>query len=527
MISNLTEAQRKWIKDVVFTFLLDFELHMLPGKLSYNILQIFYHNTVSLKLKDAEIDITEEDVYDVFGMPHGGLSINLGTEEDYKERINAWHAQFNTEQVTAQKIVQAMKFQSVSDNFKLNFLVLMSNVLIGTTSCSYVDKQLLRFADSLDNLERYNWPEFLLGYLVFATESWNNTTSTFFRGSLIFLTLFYVDRVRNKGIKLVERQFPSYIGWTHEKLKERQSLELFTGVFGVGCRMKPLREVLNEKDPSEHQPKKADETNIDWDDWNMWKTIDEMEAEYNKKNEASQHRDGNCESDDVDNDNYQKELEMEMSQEDILDELTRRSQDILDAKFRFDDDMKKAREKFPESYSLKLIDEVMNENFLVHRESTPQNDSPVHPTKDSHPTMDADENQQLNQDTTHLQGQQEELVDDFERDLSPATVKHLEIVEQIYSTLQDGKNKKPSYDKDNDSRYIPSFSLGMHDEINEDVPELNIAQEQKRQKSTRFEKIGPHARSPYIDRVVDIGKQIVSLDFGIWCFLVQKEKDPP
>ena len=67
---------------------------MLPGKLSYNILQIFDHNTVSLKLKDAEINITEEDVFNVYGMPHGGLSIILGTEEDYKERINAWHAQF-------------------------------------------------------------------------------------------------------------------------------------------------------------------------------------------------------------------------------------------------------------------------------------------------------------------------------------------------------------------------------------------------------------------------------------------------
>ena len=96
----------------------------------------------------------------------------------------------------------------------------------------------------------------------------------------------------------------------------------------------------------------------------------------------------------------------------------------------------------------------------------------------------------------------------------------------INSTLQDRNNEKPSDDKYNDGRYIPSFSLGIDDEINEDIPELNIAQEQKRQKSTRFKKIGPHARSPYIDRVVDIGKQIVSVDFGIWCFLVQKEKDP-
>ena len=44
----------------------------------------------------------------------------------------------------------------------------------------------------------------------------------------------------------------------------------------------------------------------------MWKTVDEMEAEYSKKNEASQDR---SQSDNVDNDNYQQEPKMETSQE--------------------------------------------------------------------------------------------------------------------------------------------------------------------------------------------------------------------
>ena len=101
---------------------------------------------------------------------------------------------------------------------------------------------------------------------------------------------------------------------------------------------------------------------------------------------------------------------------DIVDELTRRAQDILDANFQFDDDMKKARDKFPESYSLKLIEEVMNENFPIHQESPTPNDSPFHQTTDAHPTMDVDEYQQLDQDKNHLQAKQGEAVNDFERD---------------------------------------------------------------------------------------------------------------
>ncbi|KAK1397479.1 hypothetical protein POM88_007342 [Heracleum sosnowskyi] len=174
MLYCLTEEQKQWVRHSGFGEVLDFELEMLPGPFAYNILQIFEHNSVSLRLSNGEINIREEDVSDVLGLPHGRESIMLGENDEYQGRVNEWLSQFsNKEQITTFK-VQQMKGHELTENFKLNFLIVLSNVLVGT---------------------------------------WNRSASVFFNGSLIFLTLLYVDRVRHKGIKLVERQTPSYKGW--------------------------------------------------------------------------------------------------------------------------------------------------------------------------------------------------------------------------------------------------------------------------------------------------------------------------
>uniref|UniRef100_A0A164VIV6 Ubiquitin-like protease family profile domain-containing protein n=1 Tax=Daucus carota subsp. sativus TaxID=79200 RepID=A0A164VIV6_DAUCS len=173
--------------------------------------------------------------YDVFGLPNGGHPLVLASPGKYSERIKDWHAQFTLpDQITTQMIVQVMKNQEVNDTFKLNFLVVMSNVLIGTKGASYVDKQLLQLDDNLDNLKKYNSVDFLLSYL-----------------------LLYVDSVRHKGINLVDRQFPSYTGSTLERLRERQEIEVIDGVFGVGSIQPSLKEYLQKIDPSE-APKTKD-----------------------------------------------------------------------------------------------------------------------------------------------------------------------------------------------------------------------------------------------------------------------------
>lgn len=192
MVYYLTEEQKQWAKDSGFEHLLDFCLEMLPSRLSYNIFQIFDRNSVSLKLKNKELPITEEDVFDVFGLPFGGEPIMLGSVDFYENRIKEWSQQFpadKQDQITTIMVVQAMKGQELTQNFKLNFLIVMSNVLCGTATHSYIDKQILRLHGNLDDCYKYNWAEYLINYLVAGTKTWNRTISTFFRGSLIFLTV--------------------------------------------------------------------------------------------------------------------------------------------------------------------------------------------------------------------------------------------------------------------------------------------------------------------------------------------------
>lgn len=167
---------------------------MLPGPFSYNVLQIFEHNSVSLRLSNGHINIVEEDVVDVLGLPKGGDSIMLGSHDEYKERLAKWQSQFpmtkkDQEQITTSKVVEKMKGPELTENFKLNFLIVMSNVLVGTSSNSYVDKQILRFDHDLDKCYDCNWAEYLLNALVSGMASWNCSTSLFFNGSLIFLTV--------------------------------------------------------------------------------------------------------------------------------------------------------------------------------------------------------------------------------------------------------------------------------------------------------------------------------------------------
>ncbi|KAK1384610.1 hypothetical protein POM88_022345 [Heracleum sosnowskyi] len=122
-----------------------------------------------------------------------------------------------------------MKEPGLTQNIKLNFLIVLSNVLITKKTNSYVEKQLLIFDDHLDSLSDYNWAEYLLNSLVAAVQSWNRSTSVFFNNSLIFLTLLYVDRVRHKGIKLVERLTPFYKGGPKKSSERDKRLSYIMG----------------------------------------------------------------------------------------------------------------------------------------------------------------------------------------------------------------------------------------------------------------------------------------------------------
>ncbi|WOG81950.1 hypothetical protein DCAR_0101108 [Daucus carota subsp. sativus] len=389
------------------------------------------HNSVSLKLKDEAIPIVEEDVFDVLGIPHGGARIILGSQEKHKARIDAWLSQFDTNHITVSMIADLMKNQPVSDNFKLNFPIVMSNVLIETPTHSYVERQLLRFDDSLDNCCNYNWAEYLINSLVLGTQSWNRNSSTFFTGPMIFLILFYVDRVRHKGIKLVDRRFPSYKGWTEKSLKERQRIEVIDGVFGIGSILPPLREVLSE----DSQPlPNASPSKDNWDDWNHNKLANDWDKHINKSDRDKTNVDDVPQVDIMDTDEPNDE------NEDPAERLRKRAQNLIEEKMLFDTDLKIELDKDPQNYTLQTIATVIEDVFQSNCYHYP----PTKPARQSTPPT-----REINN-----------IDEDF--DLTIQETDHIDLVDYIQSIQRTNESLQQ---QNRDLQFVPSFSLGIEDNI--------------------------------------------------------------
>ena len=73
-------------------------------------------------------------------------------------------------------------------------------------------------------------------------------------------------------------------------------------------------------------------------------------------------------------------------------------------------------------------------------------------------------------------------------------------------------------------KYVPSFCLGIHDEydshiISEEDNDFVTPKPAIREKSTRIIKAGRYAKSPYIDRIIDISAKYTTEDIGLWRFI--------
>ncbi|KAL1831500.1 hypothetical protein ACET3Z_001151 [Daucus carota] len=90
-ISRLSEVQRQWVKSAGFGALLHFTLgEELPHTTIVNCLWWFEHNKCELGLfPDRNLKITEDDVFDIIGLPQGNLDIKLEDSKEKKSKVGA------------------------------------------------------------------------------------------------------------------------------------------------------------------------------------------------------------------------------------------------------------------------------------------------------------------------------------------------------------------------------------------------------------------------------------------------------
>ncbi|KAL8089257.1 hypothetical protein AgCh_038884 [Apium graveolens] len=99
---NVTMPPVKWKKArAKRPQLSPFREEMIPSKLNSKVVQAFDHKSVIIEIEKGNIESTEEDIFYVLGLPHGGKKVEPVTNEETSRRMKEWLSQFPNEQITA------------------------------------------------------------------------------------------------------------------------------------------------------------------------------------------------------------------------------------------------------------------------------------------------------------------------------------------------------------------------------------------------------------------------------------------
>nr|GMD89708.1 uncharacterized protein LOC109191529 [Ipomoea batatas] len=97
----------------------------------------------------------------------------------------------------------------------------------------YVNQNYIGHLHDVDNIPNLNWCQLVINSLVASKISWQRSADKIFGGPIVFLTVFYADRVVLYR-RTVPRSYPAFRSWTFKLLSMRQQAEIKSGGFGFG-----------------------------------------------------------------------------------------------------------------------------------------------------------------------------------------------------------------------------------------------------------------------------------------------------
>ncbi|CAH1444963.1 unnamed protein product [Lactuca virosa] len=199
---------------------------------------------ISSKSKDQRLDENEDDsdsaTKDIKKRKKKIIkkhfdTIRNRTKEDkcYEE----WTNQFDDKKMIR---LQDIKIKIVSTNkadmnFKTNFIALLINSLIESSSLGKANTNPLTYITSKTKIENIDWCSYLIDCLVKNKQSFDPSNSTSnFNGPSAYLVLLYLVRIKSDVLN-IERTRPMICHWTSEKIKMRETFEKDElGDFGTG-----------------------------------------------------------------------------------------------------------------------------------------------------------------------------------------------------------------------------------------------------------------------------------------------------
>nr|GMD98917.1 uncharacterized protein LOC109154771 [Ipomoea batatas] len=196
----------------------------------------FDARSCSLRVHDGkELHITEEDVALTLGFPRGNIRIEKRTKGDEDTTLlEDWKKQLRRTDllITPTKLCKAMvACKDGGEWFKRHLAILVSTMFVESNLAGYMNTNLIKNFEDVTKIGDLNWCEYIRRTLVSSKVAWTQKTAQKFIGPIIFLTIFYVDRVVLYS-RPIPRQLSALIGWTTKLLNQREKNEISSGGFG-------------------------------------------------------------------------------------------------------------------------------------------------------------------------------------------------------------------------------------------------------------------------------------------------------
>ncbi|CAH9081514.1 unnamed protein product [Cuscuta europaea] len=236
-VQEMNEKQKEVVEKIGFGSILHLQITELPSKLAYWVVNAFNPKNCKLTIADnTSVHIKEEDVECVLGFPRGKELILKKNRNRKSEILDEWRAMFQKKehQITPSEVCVAMLRCSEGGIwFIRHFIVLVISVMLDSCQNGYVKYQILSQLENESAVKNMNWCEYTMSSLIQNRVSWEKKKDKSFTGPLVFLLVFYVDRVVLYK-RAVDRLIPGICAWTTTLLRARENAEIKAGGFGQG-----------------------------------------------------------------------------------------------------------------------------------------------------------------------------------------------------------------------------------------------------------------------------------------------------
>ena len=198
-IVKLSDAQKTWVSENGFKDILGINMYGLPTQIGYYVVDNFDDDTLTLKTRCGNIQITEELVKEMYGVPSGKFKITeVNVVDAGDETTRLWRAQYESRIVRLNDVVTMLETSRVVDRqFILNFLVLVASVLGKCTKGGGANQKILHMLTEDVDVNQLNWCSYFMECLKDSKKLWRrDDAKEYYAGPATLLV------VRNIFLKL-------------------------------------------------------------------------------------------------------------------------------------------------------------------------------------------------------------------------------------------------------------------------------------------------------------------------------------